>query len=355
VIACPSSPLPSQAFIVGFGLRPQAQKGVFEQLVLSCDLLEGFFVLGKHLALETSLYIGVLAIKLGIHPDLQVILVEAHFGIQSYKVRRGAVAIRIDGNTKVRVNLASYLTVEGVRLSLRQWLQKGALSLQPVNGSFSQRSVYPHVGGVGSPEIAFGIDILHVGKLAARKEVVFDIVKGSFHYAMTLLGSRRKDNDLEAIRVGKGFEHGIDPNLPGSGVPTHRGHIVVGNGLGNRAQFHESLLVEADHVPQSLIGKMAKEEPATETKNDRSRVDNLLSSTQNNVCFRQACVGVIYFDGGSLFLVVLTIAGPCTREMACHTKMDIEFWTGRDETKAAKSIFSLHLSGCGTAKWFCSQ
>jgi len=69
------------------------------------------------------------------------------------------------------------------------------------------------IGLLGPPRMGFLVEVFHVPELPSFEEVVFDVVEGSFHLAVSFLFAGRQDNDPEAICIGKLLEHGVDPDL----------------------------------------------------------------------------------------------------------------------------------------------
>jgi hypothetical protein len=49
------------------------------------------------------------------------------------------------------------------------------------------------------PDVSLSIDVFHVLKLSACKEIMLDIVKRPFHLSVAFLCTRRENHDPEAV------------------------------------------------------------------------------------------------------------------------------------------------------------
>ena len=87
------------------------------------------------------------------------------------------------------------------------------LPFESIQGALPEGAVDAYIGSIGPPEVSPSIDVFHVLKISACKEVMFNIVKRPFHLSVTFLCTWRENHDPEAVLVCERLKLRVDPNL----------------------------------------------------------------------------------------------------------------------------------------------
>jgi len=87
------------------------------------------------------------------------------------------------------------------------------LPFESIQGALPEGAVDAYIGGIGPPDVSLSIDVFHVLKLSACKEIMLDIVKRPFHLSVTFLCTWRENHDPEVVLVCERLKLRVDPNL----------------------------------------------------------------------------------------------------------------------------------------------
>jgi hypothetical protein len=166
----------------------------------------------------------------------------------------------VDEPINLLEEIAGDLMGKGVEIS--------PFSLESIHGPFSEGSMDAHIGGIVPPDVSSSIQIFHILELSAFQEVMFDVVKGTFHLAVAFFSAGRENDDPKAVLISEWLKSRVDPDFPGADMPAHRGHVVIGHGNRNSPQFLEGHFVEFDDAFKGLIYKMPMIQPSAETQNN---------------------------------------------------------------------------------------